>query len=206
MAQSGLRLRLRIWKAACTAHGPGFTPAGPWATAKGLKPQAAGRRTVTLSHRQQVPRVCTPIAHYKAYLLVSTPPHPVSSPTTPTTTCCDRGMRSVTLTNPPISLPPDIAALLWPETDIKVKHGPIGLLKYLACAAPARTPLSQVGIVEQLVASNIFQPSADTAEMVQVNAIGVMKHLCIGDGKSCHSCKSPQIKSNKTLSVLETKT
>jgi hypothetical protein len=105
--------------------------------------------------------------------------------------CGDIGTRSVTLTNPPISLAPDIAALLRPETDIKVKHGLIGLLKHLAYAAPARAPLSQAGIVEQLVASNIFQPSADIAEMVQVNAIGVVKHLCIGDGESC---KSPQFK------------
>ena len=97
--------------------------------------------------------------------------------------CCVIAARSVTLTNPPVNIAPDIAVLLRPETDIKVKHGIIGLLKHLAYAAPARAPLSQAGIVERLVSSNIFQPSADTAEMVQVNAIGVVKHLCISDGE-----------------------
>jgi hypothetical protein len=110
---------------------------------------------------------------------------------------CAIAARSVTLTNPPINIAPDIAALLRPETDLKVKHGIIGLLKHLAYAAPARAPLSKAGIVERLVCSNIFQPSADTAEMVQVNAIGVVKHLCISDGEFYNL---PKI--SKTLSVL----
>ncbi|KAH9001031.1 hypothetical protein EDB92DRAFT_2078658 [Lactarius akahatsu] len=101
------------------------------------------------------------------------------------------GARSLTLTSPPISLAPDIAALLRPETDIKVKHGLIGLLKHLAYAAPARAPLSEAGIVERLVDSNIFQPSADIAEMVQVNAIGVVKHLCSSDAKNCYGLTLP---------------
>jgi len=97
---------------------------------------------------------------------------------------CVVGARSLTLTSPPISLAPDVAALLRPETDIKVKHGLIGLLKHLAYASPARGPLSEAGIVERPVASDIFRPSADAAEMVQVNAIGVVKHLCSGEGES----------------------
>jgi len=74
--------------------------------------------------------------------------------------------------------------LLRPETDIKVKHGVIGLLKHLAYAAPARSALGEAGIVKRLVNSNVFQPTADMAEMVQVNAIGVIKHLCGGNGES----------------------
>ncbi|KAF8266452.1 hypothetical protein EI94DRAFT_1830630 [Lactarius quietus] len=101
------------------------------------------------------------------------------------------GTRSVTLTNPPISIAPDIAALLRPETDIKVKHGFMGLLKHLAYAAPARAPLSKAGIVQRLVASDIFQPNADMAELVQVNAIGVVKHLCISDAKNCYDLMLP---------------
>ena len=109
---------------------------------------------------------------------------------------CIIGARSVTLTNPPISLAPDIAALLRPETDIKVKHGLIGLLKHLAYAAPARAPLGKAGIVERLVDSNIFQPSADMVEMVQVNAIGVVKHLCSSDGEFCNP-SSPKKRTNR---------
>jgi len=72
---------------------------------------------------------------------------------------------------------------LRPETDIKVKHGVIGLLKHLAYAAPARSALGEAGIINRLVNSNVFQPTADMAEMVQVNAIGVIKHLCSGNGE-----------------------
>jgi hypothetical protein len=94
---------------------------------------------------------------------------------------CVTGAHSVALTKPPVSLAPDLASLLRPETDIKVKHGVIGLLKHLAYTAPARSSLSEAGTIKRLVNSNIFQPNSDMAEMVQVNAIGVVKHLCGGN-------------------------
>jgi hypothetical protein len=94
------------------------------------------------------------------------------------------GAHSVTLTKPPVSLAPNLASLLRPETDIKVKHGVIGLLKHLAYNPPARSSLSEAGIIKRLVNSNIFQPTSDIAEMVQINAIGVIKHLCNGNGES----------------------
>ncbi|KAI0273370.1 hypothetical protein BC834DRAFT_853485 [Gloeopeniophorella convolvens] len=98
---------------------------------------------------------------------------------------------SVTVLNPPASLGPDLAALLRPEADIKVKHGVIGLLRHLAYAAPARAPLGEAGIVERLVASNIFQSSSDPVEMVQVNAIGIAKHLSNGNAKNCYGLVLP---------------
>ncbi|KAI0293104.1 hypothetical protein BC826DRAFT_1016962 [Russula brevipes] len=101
------------------------------------------------------------------------------------------GTHSVTLISPPTSLALDLAVLLRPETDIKVKHGVIGLLKHLAYAAPARSSLGEAGIVTRLVSSNIFQPAADLAEMVQVNAIGVIKHLCAGNAKNCYDLTLP---------------
>ncbi|KAI0306358.1 hypothetical protein B0F90DRAFT_1808081 [Multifurca ochricompacta] len=101
------------------------------------------------------------------------------------------GAHSVTLTSPPISIAPDLAALLRPETDIKVKHGVIGLLKHLAYAAPTRAPLGEASIIKRLVGCNIFQPSSDIAEMVQVNAIGVAKHLCSGNAKNCYDLTVP---------------
>jgi hypothetical protein len=96
---------------------------------------------------------------------------------------CVVGAHSVTLTSPPVSLAPDLASLLRPGTDIKVKHGAIGLLKHLAYTAPARSSLSDAGIIKRLVNSKIFQPTSDMVEMVQVNAIGVTKHLCSGNGE-----------------------
>ncbi|KAI0256929.1 hypothetical protein BJV78DRAFT_1168039 [Lactifluus subvellereus] len=101
------------------------------------------------------------------------------------------GAQSVTLIGPPINLATDLAALLRPQTDIKVKHGIIGLLKHLAYAAPARASLGEAGIVKRLADSKIFQPAADMAEMVQVNAIGVTKHLCSGNAKNCYDLTLP---------------
>jgi len=103
------------------------------------------------------------------------------------------GAHSVTLTNPPVSLAPELGSLLCPETDIKVKHGVIGLLKHLAYNPPARSSLSEAGIVKRLVNSNIFQPPSDIAEMVQINAIGVIKHLCNGNGESAKEPKTATI-------------
>ena len=47
---------------------------------------------------------------------------------------------------PLISVAPDLASPLCPETDIKVKNGVIGLLKHLAYVAPAHSALSEAGI------------------------------------------------------------
>jgi len=101
------------------------------------------------------------------------------------------GAHSVTLLSPPLSLAPDLASLLRPETDFKVKHGIIGLLKHLAYATPARSSLGEAGIIKRLVTSNIFQPTADVVEMVQVNAIGVIKHLCGGSAQNCYDLTLP---------------
>lgn len=72
--------------------------------------------------------------------------------------------------------------MLEPETDMKVKHGVIGLLRHLAYASKAREPLGKVGIIGRLIASNIFKENSAIAGLVQVNAIGIAKHLCSSNG------------------------
>lgn len=96
---------------------------------------------------------------------------------------------SSALLSPPHSLAPLISSppLLSPSTDIKVKHGVIGLLKHLAqsstnnpssCAA-----LGGSGVIQRLVVSGIWDERGDAmTEVVQVGAIGVVKHLCHGSG------------------------
>ena len=84
---------------------------------------------------------------------------------------------------PPISLAPDLAALLEPETDIKVKHGVIGLLKHLAQSQGCRAALGEAGIIQRLGSSQIWSDRADMVEIVQVAAIGVAKHMCSGDSE-----------------------
>ncbi|KAI0316683.1 hypothetical protein OF83DRAFT_1193499 [Amylostereum chailletii] len=94
---------------------------------------------------------------------------------------------SVAIIEPPIALGPYLASILEPEADMKVKHGVTGLLRHLAYAAPARTPLGEAGIVERLVSSNVFKDTSDIAEIVQLSAIGILKNLCNGNAKNCFS-------------------
>ncbi|KAI9508276.1 hypothetical protein F5148DRAFT_1197562 [Russula earlei] len=101
------------------------------------------------------------------------------------------GAHAVTLISPPLSLASDLASLLRPEIDIKVKHGVIGLLKHLAYAPQARSSLGEADIIRRLANSNIFQPTSDVVEVVQVNAIGVIKHLCGGNAKNCYNLILP---------------
>ncbi|KAI0046104.1 hypothetical protein FA95DRAFT_1671580 [Auriscalpium vulgare] len=92
---------------------------------------------------------------------------------------------SAIIVSPPISLGPDLASILDPAADLKVKHGVIGLLRHLAYAVSARAPLADAKIIQRLVASQIFHDTSDIAELVQVNAIGIAKHLCNGNSESC---------------------
>ncbi|KAJ7582761.1 hypothetical protein C8J56DRAFT_955650 [Mycena floridula] len=86
---------------------------------------------------------------------------------------------------PPHSLGSVLASkhLLSPLTDIKVKHGVIGLLKHLAQSSvqspEIHTTLGNSGVIESIVECGIWDEKADAmAEVVQVSAIGVVKHLC----------------------------
>lgn len=85
--------------------------------------------------------------------------------------------------HPPISLAPELAGLLSPDIDIKVKHGVIGLLKHLAQSPSNRPLLGEARIIQQLAASGIWSDKADMVEIVQVAAIGVAKHLCHNNSK-----------------------
>ncbi|KAF7793031.1 hypothetical protein EIP86_004136 [Pleurotus ostreatoroseus] len=85
---------------------------------------------------------------------------------------------STAIINPPIALAPELATLLEPEADLKVKHGVISLLKHLAQAQNNRSILGKAGIVQKLAACNVFGEKADVVDIVQISAIGVAKHLC----------------------------
>lgn len=97
---------------------------------------------------------------------------------------------SSALLSPPHSLAPVLSSdtFLSPTTDIKVKHGVIGLLKHLAQSSANssanRAALSESGVVQRLVNSGIWDQRGDAmAEVVQIGAIGVVKHLCNGSGE-----------------------
>ncbi|RPD66031.1 hypothetical protein L226DRAFT_530170 [Lentinus tigrinus ALCF2SS1-7] len=94
---------------------------------------------------------------------------------------CRRDAHSTAIVKPPISLAPDLAALLEPDADIKVKHGVIGLLKHLAQTQGCRAALGEACIIQRLGTSQIWGEKADMVEIVQVAAIGVAKHMCNGN-------------------------
>ncbi|KAI0064603.1 hypothetical protein BV25DRAFT_1823008 [Artomyces pyxidatus] len=110
---------------------------------------------------------------------------------------------STIIVSPPISLGPDLADLLDPEADLKLKHGVIGLLRHLAYAAPARAALAEAGIIQRLVGSNIFRDTSDIAELIQVNAIGIAKHLCNGNAENCYAFTLPAAGEDASSSGLQ---
>lgn len=96
---------------------------------------------------------------------------------------------STALLSPPHSLGPVLTSvyLLSPAADIKVKHGVIGLLKHLAQASTQSTVINTVlgsaGVVRRISESGIWDEKTDAmAEIVQLGAIGVVKHMCSADG------------------------
>lgn len=95
------------------------------------------------------------------------------------------------LLSPPHNVAPLLSSesLLSPATDLKLKHGVIGLLKHLSQSSVQsvfnRTALSNAGIIERIVASGVWDDRGNVmADIVQVNAIGVVKHLCNNNSKS----------------------
>ncbi|KAK7014904.1 GTP binding protein [Favolaschia claudopus] len=96
-----------------------------------------------------------------------------------------REKTSTVLLSPPHSLAPLLASrhLLSPTTDIKVKHGVIGLLKHLAQSC-AQSPtihdaLLHAEVVKHVSRSGVWDEKTDEmADIVQVGAIGIVKYMC----------------------------
>jgi len=96
-----------------------------------------------------------------------------------------REATSTALLSPPLSLAPYLASprIMSPSTDIKLKHGILGLLKHLAQSATLSPVISdalaKAGVVQRVAESGIWDEGIDRMAMtVQLNAIGVVKHLC----------------------------
>ncbi|EJD53028.1 hypothetical protein AURDEDRAFT_110826 [Auricularia subglabra TFB-10046 SS5] len=81
------------------------------------------------------------------------------------------------LAQPPISVAAKVLPFLTPKTDLKIKHAVLGLLKNVSHAQRTRIALGDAGIIEALAASRIWTREGDFAEVVQLSAIGVAKHL-----------------------------
>lgn len=99
-----------------------------------------------------------------------------------------RESHSVAFVNPPTSAVPLLVKHLTPETDIKVKHGVIGLLKHIAQTPSNRPVLGRANVLEKLRTSEVFREKADIAEIVQMSAINLAKHLCTNNIENSITC------------------
>lgn len=101
------------------------------------------------------------------------------------------------LLSPPYSLGPVLASnrLLSPSSDIKMKHGVIGLLKHIAQSKPGspaiNSILDEVNTIQRIAECQILEERPDPmTSIVQLSAIGLTKHLCSSsrtDMSSLHS-------------------
>ncbi|KAH9484292.1 hypothetical protein JR316_0003773 [Psilocybe cubensis] len=89
------------------------------------------------------------------------------------------------LLSKPYSLAPVLASshFFSTSTDIKLKHGILGLLKHLSqfskLSSVIPISLAEVGIIDRISASGIWDEKSDAmADVIQLNAIGVAKHMC----------------------------
>ncbi len=105
---------------------------------------------------------------------------------------CSEGSCSEKHANVLLSPPHSIALvltsphLLGPSVDIKLKHGIVGLLKHMAQSSSSpvvHDPLLQADVLRHISQSGIWDEKADNmAEVVQLSAIGVVKHMCGANG------------------------
>ena len=79
--------------------------------------------------------------------------------------------------NSPFDIVSMLVPLLEPSADIKLKHGVLGLFKNLVQVPPAREPLGRSGLIEAICRSKVWEREADMADIVQLSAIGITKHL-----------------------------
>ncbi|KAG8744125.1 hypothetical protein FRC12_014869 [Ceratobasidium sp. 428] len=87
----------------------------------------------------------------------------------------------IALVAPPSSVVPDLVPFIAPTTDMKVKHGVLGLLKHLAQPTPNKIVLGDAGVLEALATSNVWDSESDRAEAVQASGVGIAKHLCLNN-------------------------
>ncbi|TEB35889.1 hypothetical protein FA13DRAFT_1752625 [Coprinellus micaceus] len=99
-----------------------------------------------------------------------------------------REKTSTALVSDPLSLAPALSSksIFAPSTDVKLKHGILGLLKHIAQSANLSPiipkALAENHVVERINESEIWDEGADQmAIILQLNAIGVVKHLCNAD-------------------------
>lgn len=109
-----------------------------------------------------------------------------------------RDAHAAAIINPPVSLGSDLAALLAPEVDIKVKHGVTGLLKHLAQSPSNRDALGKADVLQKLALSGVWSDRGDLVQVVQVSAIGIAKHMCTSNIENAFALVLPSSDNSST--------
>jgi hypothetical protein len=89
----------------------------------------------------------------------------------------------VSLLSGPDSIAPRLVELLSPSSDVKLQHALVGLLKNLAIPKSSKAVLGDAGVINGLSAMKAWAKERDLLGSVQGGAIGVVKHLCNGNGR-----------------------
>lgn len=92
---------------------------------------------------------------------------------------------SKTLLSPPHAIASLLSPMIAPTYDLRVRHGVLGLLKHLTQSSNQslenRKLIEDQGVIAAIVKSGIWDDTKDAlAEVVQMNAFGIVKHLCNG--------------------------
>jgi hypothetical protein len=88
------------------------------------------------------------------------------------------------------SLLPVIMPLLSPGTKVTTQHALIGLLKNLAHPPENKVILGDAGVIGRLLEMEVFSDKRDVVGTVQGGSAGLIKLLCLDNGKlpSWSSC------------------
>ena len=82
------------------------------------------------------------------------------------------------------SLLPVIMPLLSPDTKITTQHALVGLLKNLAHPPENKVILGDAGVIGRLLEMEVFSDKRDVVGTVQGSSAGLIKLLCLDNGKS----------------------
>lgn len=92
------------------------------------------------------------------------------------------------LVRPPFNLLPSLLPLLKPETDVKIQHALVGLLKNLSVPDSNKDLMADEGVMEGVsVGMGTLEDKRDVVGSVQGGAVGVVKNLCKGSRESFQS-------------------
>jgi hypothetical protein len=81
------------------------------------------------------------------------------------------------------SLLPFIMPLLSPETKVTTQHALVGLLKNLAHPPENKVILGDAGVIGRLLEMEVFSDKRDVVGTVQGGSAGLIKLLCLDNGK-----------------------